>query len=390
MKNILYVSLVDWFWIKQRPHHVPEILSRNNRVVYFSGKGWRSVHYLKHSRLNERKYTTKAYFKLNENFTIIRKRILPNKKMSKIVNPLYRFARGINSWYIKRYLEYLNYKNKFDVIIVTTPNHLTLLSKELLKGKLVIYDCMDNYKEFNQNTKEELIQRELELLRICDKVVVSSDGLYKEITKYDVDGICEKTFVINNGVDVKHFDPENVDQSRDITFLRSSKKKVAYIGTISSWVDLGLIQNMAKQFKDVNFYIIGPLDRNFNKDKYSQTNNMIFTGTQPYEIIPTILSKVDISIMPFQKNQLVKAVNPVKIYESLAMGKPVIATRYEETEKFGDLIFTYDTSEEFESILSKLLSQNEEENIIRRRIEFARENSWEKRVEQIEKLWENL
>ncbi|MGB4752417.1 MAG: glycosyltransferase, partial [Fervidobacterium sp.] len=142
--------------------------------------------------------------------------------------------------------------------------------------------------------------------------------------------------------------------------------------------------------KDVNFYIIGPLDRNFNKDKYSQTNNMIFTGTQPYEIIPTILSKVDISIMPFRKNQLVKTVNPVKIYESLAMGKPVIATRYEETEKFGDLIFTYDSAEEFESILSKLLSQNEEETVIRRRIEFARENSWEKRVGQIEKLWENL
>ena len=390
MKNILYMSLVDWFWIKQRPHHVPEILSRNNRVVYFSERGWRSIRYIKDSRINERKYITKSYFKLNKNFTVVRKRKLPKKEMNKLVNPLYTFARMVNTWYIKRYLEYLDYKNKFDVLIVTTPNHLTLLPRELLKGKLVIYDCMDNYKEFNQNTKEELIQRELELLRICDKVVVSSDGLYKEITKYNVDGISKKTFVINNGVDIEHFDPENVDQSRDITFLRSSKKKVAYIGTISSWVDLDLIQNMAKKFKDVNFYIIGPLDRNFNKDKYSQTNNMIFTGTQPYEIIPTILSKVDISIMPFRKNQLVKTVNPVKIYESLAMGKPVIATRYEETEKFGDLIFTYDSAEELESILSKLLSQSEEETVIRRRIEFARENSWEKRVEQIEKLWENL
>jgi len=390
MKNILYMSLVDWFWIKQRPHHVPEILSRNNRVVYFSERGWRSIRYIKDSRINERKYITKSYFKLNKNFTVVRKRKLPKKEMNKLVNPLYTFARMVNTWYIKRYLEYLDYKNKFDVLIVTTPNHLTLLPRELLKGKLVIYDCMDNYKEFDQNTKEELAEKELELLRLCDKVVVSSDELYKEITKYDVDGICEKTFVINNGVDIEHFDPENVDQSRDITFLRSSKKKVAYIGTISSWVDLDLIQNMAKKFKDVNFYIIGPLDRNFDKNKYSQTDNIIFTGTQPYEIIPTILSKVDISIMPFRKNQLVKSVNPVKIYESLAMGKPVIATRYEETEKFGDLIFTYDTSEEFESILSKLLSQNEEENIIRRRIEFARENSWEKRVEQIEKLWENL
>ena len=390
MKNILYMSLVDWFWIKQRPHHVPEILSRNNRVVYFSERGWRSIRYIKDSRINERKYITKSYFKLNKNFTVVRKRKLPKKEMNKLVNPLYTFARMVNNWYIKGYLEYLDYKNKFDVIIVTTPNHLTLLSKELLKGKLVIYDCMDNYKEFDQNTKEELAEKELELLRLCDKVVVSSDELYKEITKYNVDGISKKTFVINNGVDIEHFDPENVDQSRDITFLRSSKKKVAYIGTISSWVDLDLIQNMAKKFKDVNFYIIGPLDRNFNKDKYSQTNNMIFTGTQPYEIIPTILSKVDISIMPFRKNQLVKTVNPVKIYESLAMGKPVIATRYEETEKFGDLIFTYDSAEEFESILSKLLSQNEEETVIRRRIEFARENSWEKRVEQIEKLWENL
>jgi len=164
------------------------------------------------------------------------------------------------------------------------------------------------------------------------------------------------------------------------------KKKVGYIGTISKWVDLELIKNVAMKNMDIDFYIIGPIDRTIKIEKYYDANNVIFTGSQSYCSIPNILNNLDVCIMPFTKTDLVKSVNPVKIYEYLAMGKPVIALRYAETQKFGDLIYTYDTEEEFDCLLKKIFPINEREKLIHKKLEFARKNSWNQRANQFEKL----
>lgn len=61
-----------------------------------------------------------------------------------------------------------------------------------------------------------------------------------------------------------------------------------------------------------------------------------------------------------------------------------MALRYKETEKFGDLIYTYESKEEFENILS--LAINDNGNYVDKRIEFARDNSWQARVEKLNEL----
>ena len=190
--------------------------------------------------------------------------------------------------------------------------------------------------------------------------------------------------VINNAVDIDTFNLENIKANSHQAIKNNGKKKVGYIGTISGWVQVDLIFQVAKERKDIDFYFIGPIEAGLNIDMEKRPDNVIFTGTQPYYEIPTILKQLDVTIMPFEKSKLIESVNPVKIYEYLSLGKPVIATRYEETEKFGDVIYTYGDKEEFMYQLEKSLQETGNMNDIR--IKYARENSWESRVEHIRKM----
>jgi len=140
VKSILYFSLVDWFWIKQRPHHIPEILSKNNRVVYLCFSSWRGAKHLVNSHLREQKYFKRSHFKVNKNLIVIRKKILPPKNMG-LLNIAYKPAKSFLDRHIKRYIKKLDSTNKFDILILTSPNQISFFTDDLLSGKFIIYDC---------------------------------------------------------------------------------------------------------------------------------------------------------------------------------------------------------------------------------------------------------
>lgn len=379
MKNILYLSLIDWFWIKQRPQHMSEFLSKSNFITYLCRKPWKnnSNVIIRHS--NDNYSVSKSIFNLNPNLNVIRKRLIPKEHS-------FRFIQFLNNKIMKSFLLKLDKKNNYDYIIITHPKQYDILPRKFLNSKIIIYDCMDNYKCWPGCNRESLIDMEKKVLNISSYVIASSENLYNELINYDVN-IKNKLYIINNGVDIESFDLNKLGKNNEVNiFKNNNKKRVGYVGTISKWVDLNLVENIAIKNKNLDFYIIGPIENGTDIRKYKNINNIIFTASQPYYSIPNILSKLDITIMPFKKIDLVDSVNPVKVYEYLAMGKPVIALRYTETEKFGDLIYLYDNADEFQLCLNKILNCQEDSKVIENRMEFAKNNSWENRVNILEKM----
>lgn len=376
MKTILYLSLADWFWIKQRPHHICEGLSRKNKVFFFTKRSIKkSMQNNSHQNLKE-EYNSN-FFKINSNLNILRKIVIPLQRRFKII-------KKINDLNIKFYLERLDKTNNFNTIIITNPNDIDILTDKLISGKKIIYDCMDNYKKFSGNDENKTRDNEFKLLKIADTVFVSSEDLYRELMAYGLD-LSEKMIIVNNGVDISMFHSEKYGESDIAEIFRNDKqRKVCYVGTISDWVDLDLISDVARVNRDISFYFVGPIDETVGVYKYNDVRNMYFTGVQPYESIPNILSNIDIAIMPFVINDLVLSVNPVKIYEYLAMGKPVIASSYPETEKFGALIQVYKNAEEFHKLLVRMLTEKQSKTLKNEMIEFAHNNSWENRVRVFE------
>lgn len=369
MKKILYLSPVDWFWIKQRPQHFCENLSLDNSLTFFCLKSWGKED-LDYSDNEQGKENNE--FLINPNLKVIRKRIFPfQAKISAI--------KKLNRALLRRYIQKLNDEYTYDVVIVTNPEDIEIIPNEVLESAIIIYDCMDNYKKFPGKNASDVMKNESKLLAYSDLITVSSDDLFNEIKNYGNQHV-GKTYVLNNGVDIGNFDISVYPSKTE------KNKNVGYIGTISEWVDIDLVKKYADKHPQVDFYFYGPLDSKISVQDYSDSVNIHFEGVLPYNQVPPILSRLDVAIMPFKITDLVKSVNPVKIYEYLAMGKKVLACDYSETRKFGSLISIYANETEFEAKLTELLGTNQHREEVMEKVEFAHKNSWKARVEKLEEL----
>jgi teichuronic acid biosynthesis glycosyltransferase TuaH len=123
--------------------------------------------------------------------------------------------------------------------------------------------------------------------------------------------------------------------------------------------------------------MLGPLKVKISNEMPS---NVFFLGARPQSEIPNIATKWDVCIIPFVKNQLTKAIYPLKINEYLAMGKPVVTTDFSDLSDFKQLISITKTNKDFISATKKELRYNNRMKI-QKRIKFSLQNSWESRAE---------
>ena len=129
-----------------------------------------------------------------------------------------------------------------------------------------------------------------------------------------------------------------------------------------------MIQKLAEHFE---IHLYGPLEVTLPNIK-----NVSYHGSVAHAEIQTEMQKYDVLIMPFIINELIKSVNPVKLYEYVASGKVVLAPDYEETRVFENFIFRYKS---FEDILSHLKSHKGlPDDSIRK--EFVQNSTWSGRL----------
>ena len=178
----------------------------------------------------------------------------------------------------------------------------------------------------------------------------------------------------------------------DWDFFRSSDENslltglphpiVGYYGAIADWVDVALMTELAAMRPQYSFVFIG---ENHAQDisRLQRLPNVRLLGEKNYRLIPSYLYSFDACLLPFLMNDLTRAVDPVKVYEYLAQGKPVIATPLAELEDHGDVLYLASGVEDFAEKLDRALT---EDCASRRnaRIAFAQENSWSERVHSLE------
>jgi glycosyltransferase involved in cell wall biosynthesis/SAM-dependent methyltransferase len=234
-------------------------------------------------------------------------------------------------------------------------------------GWPIIYDCMDDYYGFG-NVNKARIDEEQKLFRGSDLVLTASSFLYKKARK-----VTDKTLYMPNACEFDHFKrlPEN-------DLLKDVEKPIAgYYGAIADWFDNELIEYVAAKKPNVNFIFIG---RTFGSNivTLKKLPNVHFLGEKPYPELPLYLYHFDVCLIPFKATRLIEATHPVKFYEYLASGKPVISTRLTELIPFGNLCYLSSDKEEFLANLDRALDENDYQ-MVSRRIEFASKNTWDHR-----------
>jgi hypothetical protein len=152
---------------------------------------------------------------------------------------------------------------------------------------------------------------------------------------------------------------------------------VGYHGSITESTDIELLVCAARSLPDVRFILVGRND-GMNLSELESLPNVTLAGEIPYSRLPEYVHGFDVGILPYRICEHSLATDPVKVWEYLSAGKPIVAVRFPEIERLEDLIALTDGPQQFVDAIRSALAAGSPANAERRRA-FARDNTWSQR-----------
>jgi glycosyltransferase involved in cell wall biosynthesis len=365
--KVAYLMHVDWDWIKQRPHFLYEELTRYYTVDLF----YIDKIYDKHSEGNRN--TRNVY----SNSSVRKLRKLP---LSGRFSVLRQVERQLNLRVIRSLTQY-------EYIWITSPLLLDYISLEQLKQKIVVYDCMDDFLGFYPEThvKDRLRKLEIQLVERANLVITSSDYLKNKMVKSYSEHMKAEPVVVNNGISTSLLQGHRtaILEHPEESSSPSNLLNLMYIGTIGEWMDFDMLVRVLDQLPDCRLILIGPVET-----VVPSHPRIHCVGTVKHEELAVCARKADVLVMPFVLNELVRAVDPVKIYEYISFGKPIVAIDYDEMHKFIPFVYLYSNESEFYSLIRQVgegkLTTYEQQQTMK----FLQASTWEARGERIFQILE--
>lgn len=353
MKKILYMMGIDWYWIKQRPQILAEMLDEDYEVtVVYPKEVFQHISLRKdQDELHDSRAVAAIPYrdKLRSAFLV--------QKM------LYR-------------LKIHNY-DSYDMIWIGHPLLYRYLPRKV--HAKIVYDCMDNHVALckDKRIKKVIQTTERELVHRADLILASSNGLRQKIKQIDSK---KRVELVRNGFKKKKILlPEKK--------ARKNSWKIGYIGTIAEWFDFQLLAESLKKFSNIEYFLWGPLA----VSKPPEQPNIHFKGVLEHKDIAKAVAEMDGLIMPFKVNSIIEDVDPVKLYEYINIGKAIIVPYYKEIERFRPFVSFYQDHESFFEVLRKL-QEDEFQPIYteKEKNDFLDNNTWQCRYTQIKEYLNTL
>ncbi len=249
-----------------------------------------------------------------------------------------------------------------------------------------LYDITDDWTKFsgNQSQLELITDQDAILCKSCDYVIVCSQQLFNDKAKL-VD--FDRLHLIPNGVHVEHYEAV-ADTSLPVHKIAEhwAKPVFGYTGTIhGDRVDVRLIASVAQAYPAATIAMVGPnlLDQ-AEQQELDRFSNIVFTGSQAYADLPDIMRAFDVCMVPHLVTPFTESLNPIKLWEYLAAGKPIVSTNVAGFRDYPKLVSVAATSDDFVSQLA--LASSESLELPAQRQEAARQHTWDQRIETVEAL----
>ena len=239
------------------------------------------------------------------------------------------------------------------------------LKQYISKGYKAIYEYIDDIsplligaKELPVNVKDKYEY----MLQDTENVftVVTADELKKDVLSKRKD---EKIVFSCNGVDYKHFTELNEDYKVDEEFARiieEEKPVIGYYGALATWFDFDLVKKLSKERPEYNIVLLGiKYDGAFDEAHLEEYKNVYFLGSREYKVLPYYAKEFTICIIPFLINSITNATSPVKLFEYMALDKPIVTTAMPECKKYKSVMIA-NNHEEFINLVDKAVKMNKE------------------------------
>lgn len=349
--------------MKQRPQHLAEALSKK-KVLYI----YRS------DVKNDNIYSIK---KIKDNLYVL------NLDMYSLNVAFFEAIKSIN-------------KPKFVHVYATCLNSVDYekIKTYMDKGFKVIYDFVDELSSeiSGYNITSKMIEDHEKLLRDKENVlVVSTAKKLKDIAnKFREEN--ENNILAPNAVNLEDFKNHGHEIGEKIQPIVNKRKPIiGYYGALAKWFDYKLIEQLAKEREDYEIVLIGmDYDGSYDQSNLKDYSNISYLGMIDYKDLINYSRYFDVCIVPFIKNDITDSTSPLKIFEYMALEKPIVTTDINECKNYESCLISKDYDEFIRNIdkALKLEVDNKEYfNILRRE---AEENTWDNRAELIKEAIKNL
>ncbi len=240
-----------------------------------------------------------------------------------------------------------------------------------LPSTIQVYDCMDHHAGFSTNAGDVQLEEERKLLAAAELVVASSARLQQNLRPIS------ESILIRNAGDIEFF-----SQRPDKLALERQRPVVGYYGAISDWFDVDLVCRAARKFPQWDFVLVGEVTHKAIQP-LKKLSNVMFVGEVPYTELPKYLHSFDVCMIPFIINELTRCTNPVKIYEYMAAGKPVVTTDMPELRLLDDICHVAEDGERFLALLEQAMNESGDAELAARRQQWAGQHDWQGRVKEL-------
>ena len=362
LKDYFFFGVIDWHFRHQRPQQLALSIAQTGRRVFYV-----SVAFVDSPEAGYEVETlpgalglTQIKFKVRGPLCVYTHQASPAQ--------LTQLQAGLA-------LLWVNAGTEFAVHVLQHPFWHELASN--VPAARVVYDCMDFHAGFD-NTAKAHDRTELKMLAGSDLTVVTSDFLADFVKPS-----ARRVALIRNAAEFAHFNAATSLAPTTSTTATSTKKRViGYYGAIAEWFDGGLIRLLADKYPDCEIQLVGADSAGVGKS-LADLANVHFYGEKPYAELPQWLAGFDVCLIPFKVTPLTLATNPVKVYEYLSAGKPVVSTALPELKQFGDLVYCAADAQAFLSGVQHALDERllgTQAGLAQQRIEFVRHQTWQQRA----------
>ena len=354
LPDVIVFGVIDWHLRTQRPQHLAvEFARRGHRVLYLS-PGFQSSPQPGYQLevVHERPPVYQLRLHTNRP-TSIYEDVPPPPVAAFLVDGLRKLLGDVSL--------------STCIALVDHPCWVDLV--KLVPRCLRIYDCMDNHHGFDESGAG-LPRAEQQLLASSDAVVVTSNHIERDVAPRH-----RSVHMVRNACAPDDF----ADAAAPAPTGR--RPVVGYFGAIAAWFDVELVAQVAAALPEFDFLLVGD-DTAGVQQRLRHLDNVQFTGEVRYAELPTHLRRMDVLLIPFVINELTLATNPVKAYEALAAGKPVVATPMPELIETDVAPFVRigEHAPAITAALRAAMAEAHDDELRAQRVAFARNQTWAHRA----------
>jgi len=256
------------------------------------------------------------------------------------------------------------------------PRTATLV--DLLPVERIVYDLTDDWAALERDparreamqARIESLGRRSELVLACSRTLARDAALWSDHVHY-----------LPNAVE-----PPGSEATPPAELAGLPRPRLGYVGTLhSARLDVALLAQVAELRPSWPIVLLGPDQLvQADRERLFSLRNVQYVGVRPHASVRAYLEALDICLLPHQVTEFTRSLDPLKLYEYLAAGRPVVATRTGNVPDLQDFLAYADTAEETVAVIEAVLAQESPERVYARRAAVAG-STWDARAHDIER-----